>query len=176
MPSSESALVVLVPEAEAVVKPFRDQYDPSAAAGMPAHITLLYPFKVPDEVDQMTLDRLRDCFACFEPIPFSLGTIQRFPDQVLYLAPEPDESFRQLTVSIWNLFPETPPYGGKWPDVIPHLSVAQLANEQQLAAIAADFAMASQRKLPIRAIASKVALMDTRSGHWSVRAMFSLGT
>jgi len=29
---------------------------------------------------------------------------------------------------------------------------------------------------PIRAIASKVALMDTRSGHWSVRAMFSLGT
>jgi len=64
MPSSESALVVLVPEAEAVVKPFRDQYDPSAAAGMPAHITLLYPFQVPDEVDQMTLDRLRDCFAC----------------------------------------------------------------------------------------------------------------
>jgi hypothetical protein len=94
----------------------------------------------------------------------------------LYLAPEPDESFRQLTLSIWNLFPETPPYGGKWPDIIPHLSVAQLANEQRLTAIAADFAMASQRKLPIRAIASKVALMDTRSGHWSVRAMFSLGT
>ena len=80
MSSSESALVVLVPEAEAVVKPFRDQYDPSAAAGMPAHITLLYPFKTPDEVDQMTLDGLRDCFACFEPIPFSLGTIQRFPN------------------------------------------------------------------------------------------------
>ncbi|HMH61936.1 MAG TPA: 2'-5' RNA ligase family protein, partial [Bradyrhizobium sp.] len=127
MSSSESALVVLVPEAEAVVKPFRDQYDPSAAAGMPAHITLLYPFKTPDEVDQMTLDSLRDCFACFEPIPFSLGTIQRFPNEVLYLAPEPDESFRQLTLSIWNLFPETPPYGGKWPDIIPHLSVAQLA-------------------------------------------------
>jgi hypothetical protein len=36
--------------------------------------------------------------------------------------------------------------------------------------------MASQRKLPIRAIASKVALMDTRSGHWSVTALFSLGT
>jgi hypothetical protein len=97
----------------------------------------------------MTLDSLRACFACFEPIPFSLGTIQRFPNEVLYLAPEPDESFRQLTLSIWNLFPETPPYGGKWPDIIPHLSVAQLANGQQLAAIAADFAMASQRKLPI---------------------------
>ena len=97
MSSNESALVVLVPEAEAVVKPFRDQYDPSAAAGMPAHITLLYPFKTPDEIDQMTLDGLRDCFARFEPIPFSLGTIQRFPNEVLYLAPEPNESFRQLT-------------------------------------------------------------------------------
>src|SRR5712691_4384134 len=176
MSSSESALVVLVPEAEAVVKPFRDQYDASAAAGMPAHITLLYPFKTPDEVDQMTLDRLPGCFACFKPFRFTLGTVQRFSNEVLYLAPEPDESCRQLTLSIWNLFPETPPYGGKWPDIIPHLSVAQLANEQQRAAIAADFAMASQRKLPIRAIASKVALMDTRSGHWSVRAMFSLGT
>jgi hypothetical protein len=33
MALSESALVVLVPEAEPLVKPFRDQYDPSAAAG-----------------------------------------------------------------------------------------------------------------------------------------------
>ena len=40
----ESALVVLVPEAEVVVKSFRDQYDPLAANGCPAHVTLLYPF------------------------------------------------------------------------------------------------------------------------------------
>jgi 2'-5' RNA ligase len=173
--SGESALVVLVPEAEAVAKPFRDRYEPSAATGMPAHITLLYPFKAPDEIDDITLGKLRDCFARLQPIRFSLSTIKRFPD-VLYLAPEPDEPFRQLTLSIWKLFPETPPYGGKWPGIIPHLSVAQLANEQQLAAIEDDFAKASRGKLPIRAIASKIALMDTRSGRWQVRAMFSLGT
>jgi hypothetical protein len=46
MSSDESALVVLVPEAEAATKPFRDQYDPAAAAGVPAHITLLYPFNL----------------------------------------------------------------------------------------------------------------------------------
>jgi hypothetical protein len=61
MSSSESALVVLVPEAEAVAKPFSDQYHPSAAAGLPAHITLLYPFKAPDEIDDITLCKLRDC-------------------------------------------------------------------------------------------------------------------
>jgi 2'-5' RNA ligase len=165
----------VVPEAEAVVRPFRDQYDPSAAAGVPAHITLLYPFKAPDEVGDIVLDKLRDCFACLEPIQFSLGKIQRFPVGVLHLAPEPDDPFRQLTLSIWNLFPETPPYGGKWPDIIPHLSLAQLANEQQLTAIAGDFAKASQGKLPIHAIASEVALMENRSGRRRVRAMFGLG-
>jgi 2'-5' RNA ligase len=175
MSSSESALVVLVPEAEAVVKPFRDRYDPSAAAGMPAHITLLYPFKAPDEVDDIVLGRLRDCFACLEPIQFSLGKIRRFPIEVLYLAPEPDQPFRQLTLSIWNLFPETPPYGGKWPDIIPHLSLAQLRNEQQLTAMEDGFARASRGKLPIRAVASKVTLMDNRSGRWRGRATFSLG-
>jgi 2'-5' RNA ligase len=176
MSPRESALVVLVPEAEAVAKPFRDQYDPSAAAGMPAHITLLYPFKAPREVDNITLGKLSDCFARFEPIQFSLSAIRRFPIEVLYLAPEPDEPFRQLTLSIWNLFPETPPYRGQWSDIVPHLSVAQLVNEHQIAAVAEDLAKASQGKLPIRAIASKIALMDNRSGRWGVKDLFSLGT
>jgi len=175
MSSGESALVVLVPEAEAVAKPFRDRYDPSAAAGMPAHITLLYPFKAPDDTDETTLDKLRDCFARIKSFRFWLGTIKRFPE-VLYLAPEPDEPFRQLTLSIWGLFPETPPFGGKWAAIIPHLTVAQVANERHLAAIEDDFAKASRGKLPIRAIASNIALMDYRSGHWEVRTMFSLGT
>jgi 2'-5' RNA ligase len=174
MSSCESALVVLVPEAEAVAKPFRDRYDPSAAAGMPAHITLLYPFKAPDEVDDITLGKLRDCFARLEPTRFSLGAIRRFPE-VVYLAPEPDDPFRQLTLAIWKLFPETPPYGGKWPDIIPHLSIAWRADEAQLSATEDDFAKASRGKLPIPAVASEVALMDNRSGHWEVRTMFGLG-
>src|SRR6476620_11111780 len=84
MPPNESPVVVLVPEAEAVAKPFRDRYDPSAAAGMPAHITLLYPFKAPDEIDDITLGKLRSCFTSFKPIQFSLSAIQRFPIAVLY--------------------------------------------------------------------------------------------
>src|SRR3982074_8321 len=98
MSLNETALVVLVPEAEASVKPFRDRYDPSAAAGMPAHITLLHPFKSPDEIDGIVLDELRHCFTRFAPISFSLSLIRRFPVEVLYLAPEPDEPFRRLTL------------------------------------------------------------------------------
>ena len=175
MPSIESALVVLVPEAEALVKPFRDRYDPSAALGVPAHITLLYPFKPPDEIGSAVLDKLRQGLASCAPFRFTLASIRRFPAEGLYLAPEPDEPFRRLTLAIWDWYPETPPYGGKWPDIVPHLSVASLADELRLDRVADEFAQASRGILPIRATAAEVALMDNRSGRWQVRTIFSLG-
>jgi 2'-5' RNA ligase len=171
----ESALVVLVPEAEVLVKPFRHQYDPSAAVGMPAHITLLYPFKPPNEVGSVVVDNLRHLFARFAPFRYSLVSIQRFPVGVLYLAPQPDEPFRRLTLAIWSWYPEIPPYGGKWPDIVPHLSVANMADEQQLDRVAEAFAQAAQRKLPIGATAKEVALIDNRSGRWRICATLGLG-
>jgi hypothetical protein len=170
----ESALVFLVPEAEALVGPFRDRHDPAAAAGMPAHITLLYPFRPPDAT---VLDGLRQCFAPFAPFPFVLVETRRFeaPDAVLYLAPEPAEAFRALTSAIWQRWPERPPYGGRHADVIPHLCVAQVADLQQLDAIALRFEPKAAAVLPIRAMATRVVLMDTRSGWWQIRTTFDLG-
>jgi 2'-5' RNA ligase len=170
-----TALVVLVPEADDLVKPFRDRYDPSAANGMPAHITLLSPFKPLDEVDEIVLRDLRRCFRRFAPIRFSLGSIRRFPTEVLYLAPEPDDPFRQLTLAIWEHFPKTPPYGGKWPDMVPHVSVAWLPDEQQLDGVTHDFTGVAREKLPIQAIAAQVVLMDDSSGRWEIHATFGLG-
>ena len=174
MPPIESALVVMVPEAEPLVRPFRERHDPSAADGVPAHITLLYPFLAPDAVDARVLEDLRACFSGFAPISFALASIRRFPD-VLYLAPDPGEPFCQLTRAIWDRYPHTPPYGGKWPDIIPHLSVAQLADETQLERIAGDFALAAREALPIVATAGEITLIDNRLGHWQVRATFPLG-
>src|SRR5437868_3949536 len=114
MPANESALVALVPEAEFLVGSFRERHDPSAALGVPAHITLLYPFKPPAQIDSIVLGQLRVAFARFAPITFTLGSMQRFPG-VLYLAPDPAEPFRNLTRAIWTWYPQTPPYGGKWP-------------------------------------------------------------
>ena len=174
---TESALVLLVPEAEALVRPFRDRHDPAAAAGMPAHITLLYPFKPPDAIDATVLDGLRQSFASFTAFPFALAATRRFesPDAVLYLAPEPAAPFRALTSAIWQRHPETPPYGGRHADVIPHLSVAHVADQAELDAIAERFAPAAAAVLPIRPLAAEVALMDTISGRWQTRTVFSLG-
>ena len=174
MPLDELALVVLVPEAEFLVKAFRDRYDPSAVAGVPAHITLLYPFRSPGEIDQAMLDDLRGCFQGFASFRFSLALIRRFPDGVVYLAPDPDEPFRQLVQAIWDRYPETPPYGGKWLDIVPHLSVAWVKDEQRCDRIADDFTRAAREKLPISATAAEVTLMAKRSGHWRMHATFGL--
>jgi 2'-5' RNA ligase len=170
----ESALVVLVPEAEAIVKALRDRYDPSAAAGVPAHITLLYPFKHPARIDDADLDRLARCAATAAPFDFSLARTARFPG-VLYFVPEPDGAFRRLTSEICRLYPETPPYAGKYPAIVPHLTVAQLGDEQQLDFVAAELSQASEGKLPIMAAVAEMALLDTISGRWEVRATFKLG-
>jgi hypothetical protein len=176
--ASESALVLLVPEAEALVKSFRDSHDPSAAKGMPAHITLLYPFRPLDAIDASVLAGLRQCFASFAPFAFALAATRRFesPEAVLYLEPAPAGPFRALTEAIWQRHPETPAYRGTNADVIPHLSVAQVHDLPQLDVIAERFAPTAAAMLPIRAMAAEVALMDTRSGRWQVGTTFGLGS
>src|ERR1700730_216296 len=144
MPEVESTLAILVPEAEGLVRSFRDRYDPAAKAGMPAHITLLYPFKSPNEIDGMVLDTLRHCFCCFAPFEFSLTTINRFLDETLYLDTEPEKPFRHLTLAIGGRYPETRPYVGRYSTVVPHLTAARLMGEQRLGEVAGELEQAAQ--------------------------------
>jgi hypothetical protein len=57
-PASESVVLVPVPEAERVVSPHRAQLDRSAALGVPAHVTVLYPFVPPPAITPPMLDAL----------------------------------------------------------------------------------------------------------------------
>ena len=171
----ESTLAILVPEAEGLVRSFRNRYDPAAKAGMPAHITLLYPFKPPDQIDGLVRDTLRRCFSHFHPFKFSLVTINQFPGETLFLVPEPEDPFRELTLGIWRCYPETPPYRGRYSTVIPHLTVADLLGEQRIGGVAREFGIASQGGLPIQSEAAEVALMDSRSGRWEINTTFRLG-
>ncbi|MFI7238151.1 2'-5' RNA ligase family protein [Streptomyces cyaneofuscatus] len=42
--AGRSGLIVRVPEADPLVRAWRDRLDPSARAGVPAHVTVLFPF------------------------------------------------------------------------------------------------------------------------------------
>jgi 2'-5' RNA ligase len=174
-PEPQSALVILVPAAEELVGRFRAAHDPAAAAGVPAHITTLFPFQQPMQIDAMTIERLRACFRAHKPFGFELVGIKRFPG-LIYLAPEPEDSLKALSVAAWKAFPEYPPYEGKHSDIIPHLTVAQEVDEQTLGRIESDFKVVAERFLPLPAKATEVALMDNSNGPWKVVATFTLGT
>ena len=88
----ESALIVEVPEAEPLVHDWRAQYDWSAKHGVPAHVTLLYPFVPTEKVDARLLSELHELFAAQPSIAFELARVARFPE-VAWLAPEPSEPF-----------------------------------------------------------------------------------
>jgi len=172
--AANSAIVILVPEAEACVGGFRARHDPSAVAGMPAHVTLLYPFIAPAMLDEEQRDALKVCVAGFRPFAFSLSEVCRFPSHLLYLAPEPANAFRELTMAIWKAFPDYPPYGGRHPDIVPHLSVAQAASDDEINRISQAFAPQFERQRPIRAVAQQVLLMDNAGGRWRTRQDFLL--
>ena len=172
--SFESALVVLVPEAEFLVAAFRNQYDPSAAVGVPAHVTVLYPFKPPPELTADIIQSLEDLFSGFPKFRASFAELGRFPG-VLYLAPEPVEIFHRLIRLVTKRFPETPPYAGQFAEVIPHLTVAQVNDSEQLENIATDFGQQATECLPIPASINQIALLDNESGLWRIRREFYLG-
>ena len=162
-----SAVVVLVPQAEAAVGVFRRQYDPIARRGMPAHITVLWPFIVPP-VPESDRRRLRRLAADSEAFSFTLSSTQRFPN-VLWLAPEPVAPFLKLVRGMTEIWPAYQPYGGEHSDVIPHLTVAQ-GQDATLSKV--ESAITPQ--LPIMCEAAELTLMTEADGCWSVSQQYPL--
>jgi hypothetical protein len=124
---TQTAVIVPVPPAEAVVEQHRRRLDRSAAWGVPAHVTVLYPFLRPEEVDQTALAALSAAVATVEAFEVTFAATAWFGTDVLWLAPEPEEPLRQLTLAVWEAFPHCPPYGGAYDVVEPHLTVAERA-------------------------------------------------
>lgn len=170
----EAALVVVIPEVEPLVSPFRFKYDSSAAMGVPAHITINYPFHPGIHADQGLMRDLKELFAKFEPFQFTFKRFARFPD-VLYLAPEPDAPFKYLIELVAARFPESPPYQGAFDEIIPHLTVAQSEDEEVLQSVEQELRELAQHFLPMTARATDVWLMDNRGGRWQQLYAYPLG-
>jgi hypothetical protein len=171
--SEESALVVVVPEAEAIVADVRSQFDRSAIRGLPAHITVLYPFRHPGLLSPELMIELRSLFLGCDRFRFSLAGVCGFPG-VVYLAPEPLLPFDLLTRAAAGQFPDTPPYGGAIANPVPHLTIAQQPPAPCLIEVASRFLFAAGARLPLECSVSDVALAIKRAGRWSIGPRFSL--
>ena len=58
-----SGLIIEVPEAEPAVRWHRERLDANAPLGIPAHITVLFPFMPPEMIDAAARTRLEGLFA-----------------------------------------------------------------------------------------------------------------
>ena len=167
----ESALIVEVPEAEPLVGPFRQRLDRNADVGVPAHVTVLYPFAPPDAVDHATLDRLQSIFAPFPAFDVVFDRTEWFGEEVLWLAPADDEPFRALTAAARSEFPEYPPYGGTIAEPTPHLTVGELAALDEMREAEATI----RPGLPVGGTVGSVSLlMQGTDGRWSRGGRFRL--
>jgi len=165
-----SALIVEVPEAEPLVHEWRAQYDWSAQHGVPAHITLLFPFVPTERIDDRLLRDLRELFSSQPVFSFRLPRVARFPE-VAWLAPDPAEPFKALSALIVSRYPDYPPYEGVHDEVIPHLTVAEGGPELQ---DRVETALAPH--LPIEAEAREVELIvEDELGRWHPGERFGLG-
>lgn len=166
----ESALIVPVPEVEPAVGRHRADLDRSAAWGVPAHVTVLYPFLPPERIDDTVLVELRGILAGMPGFTVTFRRVGWFGDGVVWLAPEPDRPFRDLTAALWQRFPESPPYRGEFTEVVPHLTIGHDAGRQTLAQAAG----AVQPHLPITATVTGVRLIVGESGRIPWRTLHEL--
>ena len=169
----ETALIVPVPEAEEVVGPYRARFDQAARWGVPAHVTALYPFVPPDDITDELLDAVRETVAATAAFAVEFRELRWFGEQVVWLAPTPDQPFRDLTQALWARFPDQPPYGGVFDDVVPHLTIGHDVPVPDLRAAAGAVA----ERLPVRAQAREVWLMvgAPEPDSWRTAARFTLG-
>lgn len=175
----QSALLVPVPAAEPAVAEHRATLDHSAHDGVPAHLTVLYPFLPPALIDDVVLASLGRLFAGIPAFAVTLDRVAWFGDAVLFLALADPAPFRALTDLAFAAFPSCPPYGGRHAEVIPHLTIGDQGGIAALTAAGA----AVEPHLPIETSASEVCLMGgppwddplIPPGQWHRLASFPLG-
>lgn len=120
--ATQTAVLALVPETEPVVGRHRAGLDPNAAAGVPAHVTVLYPFVPPDRLGPETVTALGTALAGAETFACRFTDVRWFGEDHVWLAPTPAAPFDDLTTRVARAFPQHPPYGGAH-DPVPHLTL-----------------------------------------------------
>src|SRR5262245_56526381 len=108
--AGQTALVAVIHEAEPMVGVGRSRLDPSAAAGVPAHVAVLSPFLAAAQVDDAVVGELTSLFGAQPAFEVRFTEFRRSPG-VLYLPPDPDEPFRALAGVLATRWPEALPQG-----------------------------------------------------------------
>ncbi|MCW2781962.1 MAG: hypothetical protein JWR35_2411 [Marmoricola sp.] len=167
---SRTGVVVVIATAAEIIRDLRMVHDPLAARGVPAHVTILFPFR--SVVDDSTAQQISTIASQTRPFDVTFSSVERFGDEVVYLVPEPAAAFSALIGLFVEAFPDCPPYAGKHPDPTPHLTVGS-----NLIPGAADELVAAIGTLSITTRVDRLTLLvEQDDGAWTTSQTWPLGT
>jgi 2'-5' RNA ligase len=86
--------------ADALVERHRQHLDAAATWGVPAHVTVLYPFVEPARVNDDLVATLATAARCVASFGCRFERTRWFGEDVLWLDPNPAEPFRRLTEAV----------------------------------------------------------------------------
>ncbi len=179
----ESAVIVPVLQADGLLRPWRPRWQPAAPVGIPAHVTLAYPFLPADELGTAALSGLSAVFGAQPPFSVSLGGVGRRPG-IVYLEVDPAEQLVALAAQVHAAFPASrSEWGGPERPLVPHVTALRSDDDEALDAAASALAV----RLPLACRLAEVWLVqatgDTRAWlvgegtgeRWTLRMRFGLG-
>ena len=126
---TESSLLIVIPAAEPAVAQHRARHDLAARVGVPAHVTVAYPFKPVERLTTADFGALSELFADTSPFELTFAATGWFADEVLFLDPTDPAPITALTRLVESAFPQYPIYGGAFDDVHPHLTVGHTTDD-----------------------------------------------
>ena len=170
---AKSAIIIPFVEVDDVVDAWRKLLDPAQVRGIPAHVTVLFPFVHPKELSTEILDILDAHFSRISTFNVVFDSTAWFEDRVVYLEPKPEQQFRTMAKQLLSVFPSCIPYGGKFADPIPHLTLGDGAPLESLLKAEEDV----RASFPIETQAKEAWLMTGGMGpsSWSLRQRFPFG-
>lgn len=170
-----TALLVEVP-VEKAVDAFRRRHLAAAVArGLPAHVTVLFPFAAAASIDGELRAQVVEYFATFSAFSADLARVDRF-DAHVWLAPEPHERFIALLTGTHVRFPQFPPYGDALAEPVPHLTIAEVGRGGSVEHVAEQAERALGAGLPFSFTVQRISLFEELAdGTWQQSDSFELG-
>lgn len=165
-----TGLVVPVPEAEGLLTSVAERHPEAARGGVPAHVTVLFPFLHPEKIDDGVLRTLRELFERHPPMPVRFAECRR-REEFVYLRPEPADGLRRLTDEARRQWPDVIPYEGAYGEVEPHLTVSIRTAEDTAARVHEQIG----HDLPVSSRLREGWLVSCRDEQWTVQERFPFG-
>lgn len=166
----QTAVVIPVPELDPLVDAVAARWPDAVRTGIPAHLTVLYPFVPADRLTDADLARCRELCRGTGPFRVAFRGAAVGPSIVM-APPEPTDGASALTRAFTTAWPGHPPYGGRFgPAPEPHVTLALGSDRERNAAIAAF----AGDLLPVHADLRTAVVVELGAGGWTQRAELPL--